>query len=90
VKVTHQFQVRALCPVDGSEDAYEAEFTTNSIVPVETLLAAAAKFSGQVIFQEELTRQLFNEFHTVWRVGGRLATVGTHSGVVTTVTVGAD
>lgn len=81
MKVTHEFEVRALCPVDGSEDVYAAKFTTHTIVPVEEILSKAAMFAGLHLYQETLTRLLHDE------LGETVTTVGTHSGVVTTVTV---
>lgn len=45
------------------------------MIEVETILAFFAKYAGQKIFQEELTRR------AATGIGARVEIIGTHSGV---------
>jgi len=79
----YEFWVSAICPVDGTTDIYSATLRTNGIVPVETLLAASAKFANAFIYQETLTAELQKMIGE-----GELTTVGRHSYVTVTCVAG--
>lgn len=84
MKITYEFTVSAVCPVDPTViDVYRATLRTDRMVAVERILELCARCQGQAIFQEILTSTIRD------RLGhGELTTVGTHSGVTVTVTVG--
>jgi GTP cyclohydrolase I len=74
----HELEIRATCPVDGSEDVYECVVETARIVPVETILDEVKIATKHPLYQEELTRKLADALCT------KVTTVGTHSNVRTT------
>lgn len=76
----HEFVIRAKCPMDNQPDTYEATLEVSRVVYVENILAALSSLEDKEIPQEELTVSLAR------KLGGRLTTVGYHSGIKTTVT----
>lgn len=80
LEVTYQFEVCARCPVDGSLDVYSASLSIDYQIDVEDILAHAALFEQKSIYQEDLTQELSNHYKA------EVSTIGTHSGVTTTVT----
>lgn len=82
--VVYEFTLSVSCPVDGTLDTYEATLTSPSMVSVEAINAQVAYYADKVIFQERLTEDMWHRLGC----GGELTTVGTHSGVRVTVTVG--
>ena len=79
MKVTHQFTMHCKCPVDDRLDYYEAQVETDQLVKVEDILKAAAQYSTQAMYQEDLTRGLSEAIQC------QVTTIGMHSGVRTTV-----
>lgn len=78
----HVLTVRCNCPVDNIKDEYETTVTTDRLIKVEDLLAVAAEFAEQTMFQEDLTQLLAARF------AATVTTVGLHSWVKTTCTCG--
>lgn len=78
----YRFTMTALCPVDGSTDEYRAEYHTDTLVPVETILETAKRWENKLIFQEDLTAELRAALWTPF--GGSVTLVGVHSGVEVT------
>ncbi len=82
LRVEHRLRVVAQCPVDDSTDVYDATIVLDRQVDVETILKHVLAFNGQQVYQEGLTAHLADV------LCAQVITVGTHSGVVTTVTAG--
>lgn len=82
LRVEHRLRVIATCPVDESTDVYEATITLFRQVDVETILETVKALEGQTLYQEQVTEHLADVLNA------QVVTVGTHSGVVTTVTAG--
>lgn len=80
--VSYELTVNALCPADDKPDTYETTVRANQTIPVEAILAAAAKYRGQKLFQEDLTADLART------LGAEVETVGWHSGVRVVCNVG--
>lgn len=78
---SHEFTAMARCPVNGSLDCYQVTVATIFDIQVEKILAVAAKFREERIYQEDFTRQLFV---ALANAGVVVTTVGYHSGVKTT------
>ena len=72
--------VHCACPVDDGRDMYVAVCESPSLIPVETIIAAAKEFEAAKAFQEELTLSLAR------KLGCKVTTTGHHSGVLTEVT----
>lgn len=83
MRVEHTLEVTALCPVDGLPDVYALTVRAARVVKVEDILAAAAQFAGEKLFQEELTQRVHRS------LACEVETVGHHSGVRTRVVCGA-
>ena len=75
--VTHDFELTATCPVDGTLDRYDVRVAVTRTLPVEEILEAV-KGAPQKAYQEEITA------HLAKVLGARVTTRGTHSGIVTT------
>ena len=80
--ISYEFDIVARCPVDDTCDVYEARLDTHTMVDVESILEVIRTYVYRSIFQEHLTAELQARF------GGVLTTVGYHSGVKVTTTVG--
>ena len=80
--VTHEFELRAVCPVDSYEDLYAVTLRIERLVQCEEVLKAARGVAGKgEVYQEELTQKLADT------LGGEVTTKGFHRcGVTTTVT----
>lgn len=79
--VTHELTINARCPKDDAFDHYAVTVETDRTVAVEDILKAA-KDLPEKIFQEEITQRLAEALSC------KVRTVGTHSGVKTTCSVG--
>ena len=80
--IQYEFQIVAQCPVADVVDVYEATLRCREQIDVEKILQHVAPYALKKIYQEHLTQEL------AALLPGKLKTVGTHSGVRTTVTVG--
>ena len=82
MKVKHELQITAKCPVDNVIDEYECIVETECLIQVESILDAAKPFTKQKLYQEALCADLAKA------IGGdaTVTLIGTHSGVKTTVT----
>lgn len=79
MNVTYQYTFAAVCPVDGSRDIYELTAESERTIPAEEIVSAVKRVTERSQFQESITRKLAT------MLGVRVQTVGTHSGVITTV-----
>lgn len=79
IAVEHRLPVRAICPVDGSADLYDAIVRVDRILEVEEIRAAVAAATRAPIYQEELAQKLART------LGASIELVGRHSGVGTLV-----
>lgn len=70
----HNFEIHAVCPVNGDRDTYRCEVTLNRLVHCEQLIADAAVFADVTIYQEDLTESLAVKWQATVR------TVGNHVG----------
>jgi hypothetical protein len=77
MNVVHELMFSRRCPVDDAQDRYELLVEATWLVKVEDILAAV-KALPEKAFQEELTTKL------AAKLGCRVTTIGTHSGVKTT------
>lgn len=82
MKVEHQFEATAKCPVDGKPDVYTVTVRADRVIKVEDILAAAKSLVGKPIFQEDFTQELHR------KLACEVETMGYHSGVRTKVTCG--
>lgn len=82
MKVEHELEIAARCPVDDQPDVYRCTVRARRVIPVEAILKAAEVLRGRKVYQEELTRELHRE------LAADVETVGWHSGVMTRVRVG--
>jgi hypothetical protein len=80
MQTEHVLTVHCQCPVDNVKDEYQTTILTDRLIKVEDILAIAAEFTEQTMFQEELTQLL------AARLAATVTTVGLHSGVKTTCT----
>jgi len=80
MKTRYEFFVDAHCPVDGSEDEYEATlvWTGKYALKVEEILAAVAELTAKPILQEDLTHAHHRRFNAT------VTTRGDHSGIYVT------
>lgn len=81
MKVTHEFELQAKCPVDDSRDIYHCSIEIGRMLKCEEIIESARRIAtAEAIFQEDLTQAIAN------RIGGKTTTVGLHKcGVKTTV-----
>lgn len=79
MRAEHSLEVKAICPVDGSEDRYVLTVRTSRMLNVEEILSVVAPLFGATLFQEELTQRVHNA------LGCEVETLGYHSGVRTRV-----
>jgi hypothetical protein len=75
----HTFRIQAKCPVNGDVDTYECEVSVTELIQCEKLLADAAEYAQQTLFQEQLTAELSRRWNATVKtvgthVGGRVAT----------------
>lgn len=80
--VEHTLTTVGRCPVDGCPDVYEVTVRTARVLMVEAILAAVKGLTETPRTQEDFTQALAT------RLGCRVETVGSHSGVKTKVTCG--
>ena len=80
MKVTHEIEVRGLCPVDLSFDVYQVKISSMKIVKVEEIISVVNALKWP-LYQEEMTQKLAEELQC------SVCSVGYHSGVKTTVEV---
>lgn len=80
MKNTYEIEVRAQCPVNNEDvDVYVFIITAQEIIEVERITAFFREHAGnRDVFQEELTRL------AAVRLGARVRSFGTHSGVKVT------
>ena len=83
MRVKHHLTIRATCPINGNTDFYQATVSSNWLIPVEEVLAAAEALRLEPIFQEDLTKELKIALDSGDLRGVRVKTIGTHSGVRT-------
>lgn len=77
----HRFTITATCPVDGSQDTYDATVTVTRVLPVELIAPAVERStSGGPAFQEQIAQRLADDLRATVEL------VGTHSGITSTVT----
>lgn len=79
MRVTHELAAVTVCPVTDRPDVYRMTVETDRLISVEEIIEAVDRYSGEAIYQEDLTQQLATELVAT------VETVGTHSGVTTTV-----
>jgi hypothetical protein len=81
--VSYQLTVSATCPVnDKVRDDYVVVIEAEEMIKVEDLIALMEEYRSEVLFQEDLTRDIAHRLATA----GKVTTTGTHSGVKTTCT----
>ena len=74
----YEFELKATCPVDGSEDTYAVTVEAHRIIPVERILEVARRATADHAYQETITE------HLAEVLCATVTTVGDHSGVKTT------
>lgn len=79
---TYELDAMCSCPVDSKPDYYRVTVTADRCVKVEDLLAAVRAEGAKEQFQEDFTESLSRALCV------RVQTVGSHSGVKTTVVCG--
>lgn len=72
---TYTTTIRAVCPVDKLPDVYRLTVRSTRTIPVEDILAAAAKATAEPRYQEDITAAVARA------LGAEASTVGWHSGV---------
>lgn len=78
MNVTYSLTITCRCPVDTSVlDTYEVEVEVKRCLPVEQILEAVQELTATPAFQEDITQALST------RLGARVTSRGTHSGVRT-------
>lgn len=82
MRVEHRLEIRAICPKDDRPDVYRCVVRASRVIPVEDILSAAAKYEGEKLYQEDLTRNLHRD------LACEVETRGFHSGVETRVVEG--
>jgi heterodisulfide reductase subunit C len=83
MRVEHELEVVAVCPVDGRPDYYRCTVRATRTVPVEDILAAVKSVTATgPLFQEDLTREL----HRLLTC--EVETIGWHGRVRTRVVCG--
>lgn len=80
MKVTHEIEVRGICPVDLSLDVYQVKISSMRIVQVEDIISVVNDLKWP-LYQEEMTQQLAEKLKC------SVCSVGYHSGVKTTCEV---
>lgn len=78
---TYQTRFTAQCPVDGTTDIYDLTVVSEQMIPVEEILEAIKDSTQHLVFQEEIHGNLSARLPDA-----SITIVGTHSGVLTTVT----
>ncbi len=81
MKVTHEFTMRAVCPVDGKSDLYAVTVETDRLLKIEDILGEISAAAEEPDFQENITVDLAR------RLGAHVTTIGVHTGIKTTVIV---
>lgn len=83
MKITYQTTFVGQCPVDDSIDVYALTVESDQFIPVEDILGAI-KTSTQpgAVYQEDIHESLSARLTQATSI----TIVGTHSGVLTTVT----
>ncbi len=81
MNVVHRLTIVGDCPVDGARDIYELTVTTYRMIKVESILEAVTTATDRPDFQEAITTRIKTHLGD----GVEVRTVGTHSGVETTV-----
>lgn len=82
MRIEHTLTAAARCPKDGLPDRYRCIVKTDSVIPVEDILAAVKECSAIEIYQEDLCQLLRRKLNAC------VTLVGWHSGVKTVVTCG--
>lgn len=77
MQVTHEFDMRSVCPVNGATDWYHVTIHLDRLVMVEEIIECASAFGEKRLFQEEITQRLAIQFKA------RVITYGNHSKVRT-------
>ena len=80
MKVTHEIEVRGICPVDLSFDVYQVKISSMRIVQVEDIISVVNALKWP-LYQEEMTQQLAEKLKC------SICSVGYHSSVKTTCEV---
>lgn len=85
MKVKHELQITAKCPVSDAIDGYECIVETECFIQIEDILKAAEPYTEKQIYQEGLCTELAKA------IGGdaTVTLIGVHSNVKTTVTCNA-
>jgi GTP cyclohydrolase I len=84
MEITYSLPIMARCPSNGHADVYTLLVVANEMILVERILEVAEQFSGETLYQEELTQKLADELDTY------VQTTGNHFGVETVVQADAD
>jgi len=82
MRVVHQIEVRATCPVNGDADLYRCWVVVRDrVLKCEDVAEAVADLTREPVFQESLTQALAD------RLRAKVKTVGRHTAgnVLTTV-----
>src|SRR5215831_11952034 len=79
---TYEVVVRAVCPVDDSNDEYNATLESPHQIMCERIVEVVRSFETVKQTQEQITEAI------AIALGCKVTTVGYHSGVRTTVVVG--
>ncbi len=74
MRVTHKFSLVCRCPVNNDVDYYECEVTVTRLVKCEDVLTAVNNYTGDTVFQEQLTQALADD------LGADVVTRGMHVG----------
>ena len=82
MRVTHSLEIKSICPVDNKPDVCKCVITTERIIPVEDILAAAKEVEDTKAYQENICQELHR------RLSCQVRLVGYHSGVRTEVICG--
>lgn len=69
---------------DGTFDHYEVTISSAEMINVERLIELTDSYFDQTIYQEHLTKRLYDELG----IDGVITTIGVHSGVKVTATAG--
>jgi len=71
----YETEITCMCPVDNLPDVYALTVIAKRVIPVETIIAAAAEFRDQKLYQEDLCHAIHR------KVNACCVLVGYHSGV---------
>lgn len=93
MKTSYEFNVLAICPVDGAMITYAITVLLNHrTIMVEELIGIVQGLIDEPVLQEDLTTRLYCKIRDRFgptkdgRLDGRITTVGVHSGVKITCT----